>query len=149
MRPMRWWDIERVMTVERELFAAEAWSETMYWAELAQRDTRYYLVVDDASGGGVSAYCGLCTYVPHEAYVQTIGVAPAAQGRGLGTQLLVAMIEEADRRGCAHVDLEVRADNEAAHRLYLRHGFTDIAVRRGYYQPSGSDAIVMRRERAI
>ncbi len=97
---------------------------------------------------GVSAYCGLCAYVPHEAYIQTIAVAPDAQHRGLGTALLVAMLDEADRRGCAHVDLEVRADNEAAHRLYLRHGFTDIAVRRGYYQPSGADAIVMRRERA-
>jgi ribosomal-protein-alanine N-acetyltransferase len=148
MRRMRWWDIAPVMDVERELFEDDAWSETMFWSELAQRDTRHYLVVDDEKTGGVSAYCGLCAYVPHEAYVQTIAVAPTAQHRGLGTALLVAMLDEADRRGCAHVDLEVRADNEEAHRLYLRHGFTDIAVRRGYYQPSGADAIVMRRERA-
>jgi ribosomal-protein-alanine N-acetyltransferase len=120
----------------------------MFWSELAERDTRRYLVVDGDDGDGIAAYCGLCTYVPHEAYVQTIAVAPAAQHRGLGTQLLVAMLEESDRRGCAHLDLEVRADNDAAHRLYLRHGFSDVAVRPGYYQPSGADAIVMRRERA-
>jgi ribosomal-protein-alanine N-acetyltransferase len=145
---MRWWDIAPVMTVERELFTDDAWSETMFWSELAQRDTRHYLVVDGDTTGEIAAYSGLCTYVPHEAYVQTIAVAPTAQHRGLGTQLLLAMLTHADRLGCAHVDLEVRADNDVARQLYLRHGFTDIAVRRAYYQPSGTDAIVMRRERA-
>ena len=43
--------------------------------------------------------------------------------------------------------LEVRADNAAAQRLYERRGFTEIGRRRGYYQPSGADAVVMRRKR--
>ena len=60
--------------------------------------------------------------------------------------MLVALLDEAKRRGVAHVDLEVRADNDSARRLYERHGFVDIAVRRNYYQPSGTDAIVMRLE---
>jgi [ribosomal protein S18]-alanine N-acetyltransferase len=148
MRPMRWWDIAPVMTVERELFTDDAWSETMFWSELAQRDTRHYLVVDGDSPGEIAAYAGLCAYVPNEAYVQTIAVAPAAQRRGLGTQLLLALLAQADRLGCEHVDLEVRADNDVARELYLRHGFTDIGRRRAYYQPSGTDAIVMRRARA-
>jgi ribosomal protein S18 acetylase RimI-like enzyme len=42
--------------------------------------------------------------------------------------------------------LEVRADNPRAQDLYRRFGFEEIGVRRGYYQPSGTDAIVMRRE---
>ena len=41
--------------------------------------------------------------------------------------------------------LEVRADNEHAQELYRRRGFTEIGRRRGYYQPSGADAVVMRR----
>ena len=60
--------------------------------------------------------------------------------------LLTTLIDEATRRGVAHLDLEVRADNESAQRLYERHGFTKIAVRRDYYQPSGTDAVVMRKE---
>jgi ribosomal-protein-alanine N-acetyltransferase len=35
-----------------------------------------------------------------------------------------------------------------AQRLYERHDFTQIAVRRNYYQPSGTDAVVMRKELA-
>jgi ribosomal-protein-alanine N-acetyltransferase len=39
----------------------------------------------------------------------------------------------------------VRADNLDAQRLYERHGFRAIGLRRGYYQPSRTDAVVMRR----
>jgi [ribosomal protein S18]-alanine N-acetyltransferase len=143
MRRMRWWDIEPVMAIELELFGDEAWSDTMFWSELAQRDTRMYLV--DETDGAVTAYAGLCAYAPHEAYVQTIAVAPALQRHGVGTALLERLIEETRARGIGHLDLEVRADNDPARRLYERYGFTDIAVRRKYYQPSGVDAIVMRK----
>jgi ribosomal-protein-alanine N-acetyltransferase len=129
---MRWWDIEPAMAIERELFGDEAWSDTMFWSELAQRDTRMYLV--EETDGQVTAYAGLCAYAPHEAYVQTIAVASGAQRHGVGTALL------------KRLDLEVRADNAPAQQLYLRHGFTEIAVRRHYYQPSGVDAVVMRKE---
>jgi ribosomal-protein-alanine N-acetyltransferase len=46
------------------------------------------------------------------------------------------------------VFLEVRADNEPARKLYERFGFTEISVRKRYYQPSGVDAIVMCRQSA-
>jgi ribosomal-protein-alanine N-acetyltransferase len=142
---MRWWDIEPVMLIEHELFGEEAWTDTMFWSELAERGTRMYLVEED--NDGVCAYAGLCTYATHEAYIQTIAVASRAQRRGIGERLLVTMLDEADRRSCEHVDLEVRADNDTAMRLYQRHGFSKVALRRNYYQPSGMDAVVMRRER--
>jgi [ribosomal protein S18]-alanine N-acetyltransferase len=143
VRALRWWDIEPVMSLELELFGDEAWSPTMFWSELAEPATRHYLVAvrDDRIVG----YAGLCAYPPHESYVQTIAVAPGAQGHGLGTRLLIDLIEESVRRGCRRLDLEVRADNEIAIRLYERHGFTRVGLRRGYYQPSGADALVMRR----
>lgn len=144
MRRMRWWDIPAVMSLEAELFGDEAWSEGMFWSELAERDTRRYLVAEDEDGA-LCGYAGLCAYAPHEAYVQTIAVAPRSRRQGLGEAMLVDLLGEAQRRGCDHVDLEVRDDNEPAIRLYEKQGFTKIAVRRGYYQPSGADAVVMRR----
>jgi len=145
LRPMRWWDIDPVMRLEAELFPDESWTETMFWSELAQRETRHYVVaVDDDE---VVGYAGLCAYAPHEAYVQTIGVTQARQREGIGTRLLFDLIAEADRRGCPRLDLEVRADNDTAIAMYEHHGFHRIGVRRGYYQPSGTDAVVMRRER--
>ena len=65
---------------------------------------------------------------------------------GHSSLLLDALLAEADKRSPV-VLLEVRADNDVAQRLYQRRGFTEIGRRRGYYQPSGADAVVMRRKR--
>jgi ribosomal-protein-alanine N-acetyltransferase len=40
--------------------------------------------------------------------------------------------------------LEVRADNDAAQRLYCATGFSVLTVRRRYYQPGDVDALIMR-----
>lgn len=143
LRRMRWWDIVPVCRLEGELFAEDAWSDTMFWSELAARDTRWYVVAVD--GDEVVGYAGLCVYAPDQAYVQTIGVAADHQGHGIGNELLIALLGEAVARGARCVDLEVRADNEVAIKLYEKHGFQRQGVRRGYYQPSGADALVMRR----
>jgi ribosomal-protein-alanine N-acetyltransferase len=136
---MRWWDIEPVVALEHALFE-DAWSTEMFWDELAQGDTRTYLVAED--DGEIVAYAGLAA-LPDEAYVQTIGVVKAHQRNGLGATLLTALLDDAKRRGLPRVGLEVRIDNEPAIRLYERFGFEAIAVRKRYYQPSGTDALVM------
>ena len=145
LRPMRLSDVPAVMELEEELFAPDTWTAAMYREELGQLDTRYYLVADD--GGTVVGYAGLIAY-DEEAHVSTIGVAAARQGEGVGALLLDALLDEADRRSPV-VLLEVRADNEPAQRLYRRRGFVEIGRRRGYYQPSGTDAVVMKRERHV
>jgi ribosomal-protein-alanine N-acetyltransferase len=73
-------------------------------------------------------------------------VAAGRWGHGIGSALLAALLAEARRRGCSEMFLEVRADNTRAQRLYKWWGFADIGIRRGYYQPSNTDAIVMRRD---
>ena len=143
LRPMRPADLPTVLALEEELFAPDTWTEAMYRDELAQRDTRHYLVAEN--GTGVVGYAGLISYAD-EAHVSTIGVSAGRQGEGIGAQLLEALLAEADRRSPV-VLLEVRADNPTAQALYRRRGFADIGRRCGYYQPSGTDAVVMRRER--
>jgi ribosomal-protein-alanine N-acetyltransferase len=138
---MRWWHVAELLPIEQELFAPQPWSERLFWSELGQLDSRHYLVA--VGDGQVVGYGGLCDY-PDEAFVQTLAVATAAQGRGIGSRLLTALLDEAARRGQRTVSLEVRADNEAAQRLYSRHGFTRTGVRRGYY-PGGIDALVLTR----
>lgn len=138
---MRWWHVAELLPLEQALFQPECWSERLFWSELGQLDTRHYVVA--LEDGAVVGYAGLCDY-PDQAWVQTIAVAPAAQGAGLGSQLLLELLTEAGRRRQRVVSLEVRADNLAAQRLYDRHGFTRTGVRRGYY-PGGVDALVLTR----
>jgi ribosomal-protein-alanine N-acetyltransferase len=143
--PMRWWHIGKLLPLEAVLFPEEQWTESMFWSELAQ-PSRHYLVAERPGGDGrteVVGYAGLCSYVG-EAYIQTIGVVPEAQGTGIGGRLLTALLEEAVRRDEEVVTLEVRADNPRAQAVYERYGFLPVGRRRHYYQPSGVDAIVMQ-----
>jgi len=141
---MRLADLPAVLGLEEELFAPDTWTAAMYRDELSRTDTRWYLVAEDDEQ--VVGYGGLIAY-PDEAHVATLGVATARQGEGIGARLLDALLTEADRRGSPVVLLEVRADNGVAQELYRRRGFAEIGRRRGYYQPSGADAVVMKRER--
>lgn len=140
LRPMRVGHLPEIMALETELFGAEAWTEGMLRSELADPDTRHYTIAVDP-GGNIVGYAGLVTY-DHEAHVLTVGVVPDWQRRGVGAVLLADLLDAAGPR---RVLLEVRADNEAAQRLYVRHGFRPVGRRGGYYQPSGTDAVVMAR----
>lgn len=141
LRPMRWWDLAAARALEGVLFP-DPWSTETFWSELAHvPETRFYTLAE-SPGGDLLGYGGLVV-VGRQADVQTLAVAPAAQGHGLGRVLLDALITEARRREAGEVLLEVRADNAAAQALYAAAGFERIAVRRGYY-PGGTDALVLR-----
>lgn len=152
LRRMTAADVPAVLTLEQQLFPADAWPEAFFYDELAQaeptlpahRATRKYWVAEDE--GRIIAYAGMMCVLPL-ADVQTLAVAPEAQGQGLGTQLLSLIEEESRSRGAEDLLLEVRQDNPGAQRLYLRNGFEQIHLRRAYY-PDGGDAIIMRKRLA-
>jgi ribosomal-protein-alanine N-acetyltransferase len=159
-------DLVDVIALEHEVFPDDPWSPEMFADEVVQPpESRLYLIAEaDGGDGGVvgreivsgreaaagsvlAGYAGLM-FVPGgtQADVLTIAVRPAYWGQGIGSALLDALVTAARDRGCAEVFLEVRADNSRAHGLYRRRGFADIGIRRGYYQPSGTDAITMRKD---
>ena len=147
-------DLVDVLALEHDLFPDDPWTAQMFADEVSQPpQSRLYLIAEadgppPAAGGRVMAgYAGLM-FVPGgtQADVLTIAVTREYWGRGVGSALLGALLAAAAERGCVEVFLEVREDNPRARGLYLRRGFEEIGVRRGYYQPSGVDAIVMRKD---
>lgn len=144
LRAMTHADLPAVLRLEAALFGDEAWSEAMLTAELegAEASGRYYLIAEDA--GGLVGYAGLLSPGGSQADVLTMAVAEDRWGQRIGALLLDSLVAEAARQGCTEVFLEVRVDNDRAQRLYRSRGFAGIGVRRGYYQPSGTDALVMQ-----
>ena len=138
--PMRWWHVAAVQGLESELFPSDPWSAEQFWSELAQPTRRYLVALD---GDDVLGYAGLFV-LPPDADVQTVGVAPSAQGRGVARALLSRLLEGVDTDGVTRTMLEVREDNDGAQALYTRLGF-DIISRRPRYYPDGADALIMRR----
>ncbi|MEU8847239.1 ribosomal protein S18-alanine N-acetyltransferase [Streptomyces sp. NPDC048564] len=145
MREMRWWDIDAVLGLEKELFPEDAWSRGMFWSELAHSRgpgaTRRYVVAEN--GERLVGYAGLAS-AGELADVQTIAVARDHWGTGLGGRLLTELLRAATDFECAEVMLECRVDNVRAQKLYERYGFEAIGFRRGYYQPGNVDALVMK-----
>jgi ribosomal-protein-alanine N-acetyltransferase len=145
VREARWTDLPALAALEAEVFPRDAWSERSWWAELAGRPRREYVVaIADDTTGALLGYAGL-DHGGEVSDVMTVVAAPGARGTGTGRRLLEELEARAAARGAEHVMLEVRADNAAALALYGSSGYRVLTRRRGYYRPEGVDALVMRR----
>jgi len=77
-----------------------------------------------------------------------ITVAKEWQGRGVGSQLMVALLDVADRwLGCLRIELTVYTDNAAAIALYRKFGFAGEGTHRASALRDGRyvDALAMAR----
>ncbi|MGW9630776.1 ribosomal protein S18-alanine N-acetyltransferase [Agromyces sp. NPDC055520] len=139
-------DLDRIMALERATFEADAWPEDAMRREIESPHAYYLVAVDDEADDDARllGYAGLLAPAGGgQGDIQTIAVAPATRGIGLGRGLMHALITEARRRHVAEIFLEVRADNPIARALYVSLGFEEIGVRRRYYR-GGIDAVHMR-----
>jgi ribosomal-protein-alanine N-acetyltransferase len=80
-----------------------------------------------------------------EAEILSVAIAPAWRGRGFARPLLDLHLRRLAGLGVRAVFLEVDENNEPACRLYRNAGFSEVGVRKGYYQ-EGAAALVLRRD---
>lgn len=141
----------RAMTLDDvdAVFAIELAVQRFPWTRgnfIDALDSGYVCRIDD-EGGEIRAYAILIP-VLEEAELLNIGVAAGWQRKGLGRAMLTGMLNMAQEKNIRRVFLEVRSSNTAAIALYRSAGFSEIGVRRGYYQnANGSeDALTMACE---
>lgn len=145
LEKMRRRHLRRVLAIEAQVYP-RPWSPTLFLSEIAQRNTRTYLVA--RHDGQVVGYAGMM-FTGREAHITNIAVDPAIHGRKVGSRLLLALITEAIARGTETLSLEVRASNANAQSMYAKFGFSVVGVRRGYYVETNEDALVMVAEDAL
>lgn len=137
--PMRLEDIEHVSRLERRCYTLP-WSSSAYATEVGNSNA-YYTVAKDENGV-VVGYAGMWV-IMDEIHITTIAVDPSQRGRKIGERLLLDILEEGMARGAERATLEVRERNTAAHNLYLKYGFEDVAIRKNYYSDNHENAIIM------
>ena len=125
-------DLDQVMEIEEELFSVP-WTKEGFLTFL-MKENGMFLVVEEK--GRILGYCGLLT-VLDEGEVTNVAVRRDRQREGIGNFLMESMIPM--------IDLEVRAGNETAIRLYERQGFVRDGLRKGYYTDPTEDAVLMTR----
>lgn len=90
----------------------------------------------------IAGYVGLW-FVVDEAHITSIGTRELDRRKGIGELLLLASVELSQRRGAQMVTLETRVSNYPAQALYVKYGFREVGVRKGYYTDNREDALVM------
>jgi ribosomal protein S18 acetylase RimI-like enzyme len=85
--------------------------------------------VDGEPAGIANCFTGFSTFAARPLVnVHDLGVLPGFRGRGVGHALLVAIENEAARRGACKVTLEVLSGNAPARALYEKFGFANYAL---------------------
>jgi len=174
LRQLQLSDLDRIAALERELFGVGAWSHALLTQEVtgfgrwyvvaevaATQDTAATAATETTPATTTGAtprtadaatttaasllvgYAGLW-FDGDVSQVMTIGIDPVYQHRGIGRQLLAALIDHSILLGAEAVFLEVAVDNGPAIALYRSVGFLPIGVRKRYYQPGNRDAYTMR-----
>jgi ribosomal-protein-alanine N-acetyltransferase len=141
--PMTRAHVDALLPYEHDMFGTEAWTRSSYRAEIADTRGRHYLAAEDADGA-LLGWAGVLV-VGRTADILTVGVLPGSRRRGTARRMVAALLGEAVRRGATEALLEVRVDNTAARALYASEGFSEIGLRRGYYDAGRVDAVTMRK----
>jgi len=134
IRPMVPEDVPAVLGLERTSFS-QPWDEAILQAEVVS-DNRVYLVVE--FDGALVGYGGLLLD-EDEAHIVTL--ASSVRRQGLGTRLMLGLVDAALDHGARHLTLEVRVSNNVAQDLYRKFGMVPVGVRSAYY--GNEDALVM------
>jgi ribosomal-protein-alanine N-acetyltransferase len=78
-----------------------------------------------------------------EVHVNNMAVRPDFRRRGIGQELLKALLIWGEAKKASQAVLEVRAGNAAAQSLYRASGFEVVGRRRRYYKDPLEDALLM------
>ena len=133
-------DADIVANIEDIAFGVRSWGHDNLKASFGANNVTTLLAgAAEDSPAGFAMWRG----VAGEAEILTIGVMPAAQGRGVGSALLNAVLAGMRASNVHTAFLDVDAGNSPAISLYGKAGFEEFAVRRGYYR-DGADAVQMR-----
>ncbi|WP_019503999.1 ribosomal protein S18-alanine N-acetyltransferase [Pleurocapsa sp. PCC 7319] len=81
--------------------------------------------------------------IVEEAHITLLAIHPDYRRQGLGQLLLLTLLRDAIARKLEWVTLEVNNNNSNAISLYKKFGFQVIGTRKGYYQKTEEDALIL------
>lgn len=144
IRRMEKRDLLQVEAIETALFS-DAWSEQGFEDTLNSPYVISLVAIDEAEDtilGYIIMYVSF-----EEGEISNVAVAKSAQNRGIGSALMQAILEKGLEESVTRFILEVRVSNTPAIALYKKFGFTEIGIRRDFYEKPREDALIMVREK--
>ncbi len=137
--------VSAIAALEAANFSAP-WDEAAVRGELENPLALWLVAVGE--DGTVLGYVGSQTCF-EDADILNVCVAPAARRQGVAEALMRELEARLAPKGVEKITLEVRASNEPAIRLYEKLGYTQVGIRRGYYEKPREDALILQKELGI
>ena len=124
-----------------KLCFSRPWSQKAIEDEVNNPNAFFVTAVDEEK---ILGYGGMhCTH--QECYIDNIAVFGQKRKKGVGTAIVKALVQEAQRRGAEYISLEVRPSNRPAVGLYTKLGFMEEGRRRNFYSDPTEDALILTR----
>ena len=140
--PMHETHVSAIAALEAANFSAP-WDEAAVRGELENPLALWLVAVGE--DGTVLGYVGSQSCF-EDADILNVCVAPAARRRGVAEALMRELEARLAPNGVEKITLEVRASNDPAIRLYEKLGYTQVGVRKGYYEKPREDALILQKE---
>ena len=137
-------DISRILEIERDAISPP-WSHGALLSELFSNDSYFTLLVDDDTVFGFA----ILRRISDEGELFQIAVDAARRRCGIADALMADSLGWARSSGITSIYLEVRKSNEAAIKLYKKHGFKQAGMRKDYYTAPAEDALVFVAETGV
>lgn len=138
IRKMRKEDLTQVAAIEAATFS-EPWSAKGF-EDTLQMTNVLFLVAEQEHV--ICGYCGIY-FALDEGEITNVAVDRTYRRQGVGSQLVGAMLAQAQKQGIKNYILEVRVSNQNAIALYKKHGFQIEGTRKNFYRMPIEDAYIM------
>ncbi len=138
VRPLTQAEAPLAAECERMSLGHEAWSEDGIKDTLS-RNGHYFAVFSSRTFVGHAGF----TSVLDEGYITNVAVMPTFRRHGAANKLTEALIVKAKELRLSFLTLEVRESNNAAIKLYEKHGFKTVGKRKAFYSNPQEDALIM------
>jgi [ribosomal protein S18]-alanine N-acetyltransferase len=135
-------DLVAIMAIERGCGEVAHWSEAAWRSALEGEGNRVVLVAENER---IVVGFVVVGEVGGVVEMEAVAVMVGARGEGIGRGLCGRAVEWAEGRGAGAMQLEVRASNAAALRMYGVMEFVEQGRRRRYYRDPVDDAVLMEK----
>ncbi len=132
-------DAPLIASAEALIFS-DPWSYTDILSAISAQGSMCF--VAKADDGSLLAYLIGRTIIP-EGEIYRISTLPEHRKRGIAYRLLDYAIKTERGHGLESIFLEVREGNRAARNLYSALGFSEMGMRKNYYNNPAENAILM------
>lgn len=138
-------DAHAIASIEKAT-SPEPWSEEALLNDITVNERALVIVATACEqDDSVIAYAD-AWMVADELQLNNIAVLEKYRGHGIAYEMLSVLADSGSELGCVTMNLEVRASNEPAIRLYEKSAFHQVGVREKYYVDNNEDALLFDKD---